>query len=408
MLADNLPRVDGRPVDPMFVFCNGAWAAGMKTDEAGQKEFIDILLAQRVPIDYWWIDAGWYICKENWQTTGTWRPDPKRYPNGIKAVSEYVHARGMKLVLWFEPERVTSGSWLAENHAEWLLGGKLLNLGNPAARNYLTNYVDNFIREQGVDVYRQDFNMDPLEFWRNNDSPERQGMTENLHVQGYLAYWDELRRRNPKLLIDSCASGGRRNDLETMRRAVPLLRSDYQAFDSDPDYARGNQGHTYGLSFWLPYYGQGVYPDQRDPVYYVRSHISPAFGIAVDARKPPISWELYRNLVSQWRDVADRMSGDYYPLTPYSTQDDQWIAWQFDRPEKGDGIVQAFRRKKNNTASQQICLRALDPQARYKLDNLDLGVIGEFTGDQLAKTGLNLTLANSPGSAILIYHKTPQ
>lgn len=31
------------------------------------------------------------------------------------------------------------------------------------------------------------------------------------------------------MLIDSCASGGRRNDLETLRRAVPLLRSDLLA-----------------------------------------------------------------------------------------------------------------------------------------------------------------------------------
>jgi alpha-galactosidase len=29
------------------------------------------------------------------------------------------------------------------------------------------------------------------------------------------------------MLINTCASGGRRNDLETLRRSVPLLRSDY-------------------------------------------------------------------------------------------------------------------------------------------------------------------------------------
>ena len=73
--------------------------------------------------------------------------------------------------------------------------------------------------------------------------------------------------------------GGRRNDLETLRRAVPLLRSDYQAFDGNPAYAPGNQGHTYGLSSWIPYYGQGVYFTDRDYVYSVRSYLSPAFGM---------------------------------------------------------------------------------------------------------------------------------
>ena len=78
-------------------------------------------------------------------------------------------------------------------------------------------------------MYRQDHNVDPLGAWRNHDRPERQGVTENFYVQGYLAFWDDLRRRYPGMLIDSCASGGRRKDLETLRRAVPLLRSDFQA-----------------------------------------------------------------------------------------------------------------------------------------------------------------------------------
>ena len=59
------------------------------------------------------------------------------------------------------------------------------------------------------------------------------------------------------MLIDSLRSGGRRNDLETLRRAVPLLRSDYQSFQGDPGYAAGNQCHTYGLASWLPYFGAG-------------------------------------------------------------------------------------------------------------------------------------------------------
>ena len=119
-------------------------------------------------------------------------------------------------------------------------------------------------------------------------------MAENLHVQGYLHYWDDLLERNPGLWIDSCASGGRRNDLETLRRAVPLLRSDYQAFDGNPAYAPGNQGHTYGLSSWIPYYGQGVYYSDRHFVYSARSYLSPAFGVAVDVRKPGVDWTTIR------------------------------------------------------------------------------------------------------------------
>ena len=104
--------------------------------------------------------------------------------------------------MWFEPERVTAGSWLWENHPEWLLGkeggNKLLYLGNPDARKWLTDHVDHLLTEQGIDLYRQDFNFDPLDIWRANDAPDRQGITEIRHVTGYLAYWDELRRRHPE------------------------------------------------------------------------------------------------------------------------------------------------------------------------------------------------------------------
>jgi alpha-galactosidase len=373
--------------------------------EASERQFIDVLTREGIKIDYWWMDAGWYPCGDQWWRTGTWQPDPQRFPHGLKAVSDYVHARGMKLIVWFEPERVTEGSWLAQNHPAWLLGGTLLNLGNPEARQWLTDHVDRLLREQGIDLYRQDFNMDPLDLWRKNDAPQRQGITENLYVQSYLAYWDELRRRRPNLLIDSCASGGRRNDLETMRRAVPLLRSDYQAFDGDPAYAPGNQGHTYGLSSWFPYYGQGVYYTSQQLVYCARSYMCPAFGIAVDVRKPGIDWDLYRRLAGQWRQVAGRMLGDYYPLTPYSLQNDHWIAWQFDRPEEGDGMVQAFRRERNEENTRSFPLKGLDPAAHYEVVDMDAGAPETVSGKELLERGVVVKIKDKPGAAILTYRK---
>ena len=202
----------------------------------------------------------------------------------------------MGLIVWFEPERVTPGTWLAKNHPEWILGGdgeRLLNLGNPAAaRGSPTTSTRCSPSRASTSTGRISTSIrSPSGAQRRAD---RQGITEIRHVEGYLAYWDELRRRHPGLLIDSCASGGRRNDLETLRRAVPLLRSDYQSFDGDPAYAPGNQGHTYGLSSWIPYYGQGVYYSDRQFVYSARSYLSPAFVICVDVRKPGVDWAVVR------------------------------------------------------------------------------------------------------------------
>jgi alpha-galactosidase len=405
MLAHNMPRPDGKSVAPIFAFCSGGFFEGLKVSENSEKQFIEAFDQQDVKFNYWWMDAGWYPCA-GWPQVGTWEPDLQRFPHGLKAISDYVHARHMKLIVWFEPERVEGGTWLATNHPDWLLGHKLLNLGNPAAHQWLTEHVDRLIREQGIDLYRQDFNMDPLEYWRKNDAPDRQGITENLHVQGYLSFWDELRRRHPGLLIDSCASGGRRNDLETLRRAVPLLRSDYQSFQGDPSFALGNQGHTYGLSSWFPYYGQGVYYSTNQYVYSVRSHFSPAFGMAVDARQDRLDWPVYRRLADEWRQVAGLMLGDYYPLTPYSLDETRWIAWQFHAPDQHAGFIQAFRRSQNVEPTATLRPRGLRPKAHYLLTDFDSGISRSMSGMELLQQGLPVEIRAKPGSTVIRYTET--
>jgi len=256
MIAHNLPRPGGKLPPLHLAACSSHQFGEMiNANTESQKLFIDRYLDEGLKLDYWWMDAGWYWNKSGWPHTGTWEVDTKRFPGGLRVISDHARAKGVKTIVWFEPERVAGDTWLTNTHPEWILGGKsggLLNLGDPNAWQWLTNHIDKLITDQGIDLYRQDFNMDPLDFWRKHDTPDRQGITEIRHVEGYLAYWDELRRRHPNMLIDSCASGGRRNDLETLRRAVPLLRSDYIM---EPV---GNQGHTYGISFWIPYYGTGT------------------------------------------------------------------------------------------------------------------------------------------------------
>ena len=260
MVKHNLPRPGGHDLEPASFACSSHQFGEMiGANEQNQIEFIDRYRDNGLPVDYWWMDAGWYACEGNWAKTGTWEVDPQRFPRGFRPISDHAHERDMKVLVWFEPERVAKGKWLMTDHPDWVIPSpnspgetdNLLDLGNPDARRWLTDHVSQLIDDEGINLYRQDSNIDPLRFWTSRDSADRQGITENGHVRGYLAYWDELIRRHPNVPLDSCASGGRRNDLESMRRAVPRTRSDYLI---EPI---GEQCHTYGLAFWLPYYGTG-------------------------------------------------------------------------------------------------------------------------------------------------------
>ena len=408
MLAHNLPRNVDNALPPILTSCSGGFFPGLKCNEVDEKRFLDTYTRNGIRWDYWWMDAGWYPCSE-WPYVGTWEVDTTRFPQGIKAVSDHAKSLGSQLILWFEPERVTPGTWLFDNHPEWLLdvgnGTRLLNLGNQTARDWLIEHVDAFIKREGVGFYRQDFNMDPLAYWRAADAPDRQGMTEIGHVTGYLAYWDELRRRNPGMLIDSCASGGRRNDLETLRRAVPLLRSDYQSFAGDPSFALGNQCHTYGLSAWIPFYGQGCYYNSDELIYNVRSHYCPAFGFCADARREGIDWDQFRKLTEEWRTISSCLLGDFYPLTPYTLAEDAWIGWQFHRADTGEGVVQMFRRPKSFYSAAQFKLEGLDPAATYTLTNLDSQDSFTKTGRELAEEGIEISTNRQPAAVIIHYHK---
>lgn len=399
MLAHNSPKVGGRPPKPFCSTCIGGFFPGIMCGYNDAVLFAERYRQEGFKVDYWWTDAGWYPCdpKIGWPQTGTWEPDPKRYPKGLGELSDYVHRQGMKHIVWFEPERVQPGTWLTENHPEWIHGGKgggLLRLSDPDCLKWAIEHFDKLLTEGRIDLYRQDYNIDPLSYWRADEPEDRQGINENHHVTNYFAYWDELRRRHPGMLIDSCASGGRRNDLETLRRAVPLLRSDYQ---SEPV---GNQAHTFGLSIWLPYYGTGVY---HDSLYNHHSSLAPAYGICADARKPDIDYALLRKTRSDWQAVAGLMLGDYYRLTGWTLDRDNWIAFQFDRSELGKGMIQAFRRQDNPTPSLLVKLKGLDPGSSYMLKDLSSAWTGEYSGRELMEDGLAVTVPNAPGDALIVY-----
>ena len=399
MFAHNLPRRQGKLPPPVSAMC-----AGLNQNEAGEKKYIEQLVSNDARLDYWWMDAGWYpgivdpLGIENWgkwPQVGTWLPDRERFPGGVKAVADFAHVRGMRLVLWFELERVSPCS-LWRDHPEWLLAvgpedrrfrldgmkvgspefivkeaernqiredDRLLNLGNPDALRFLTDYVSKCIADWGIDLFRLDFNICPLLFWRAADAPDRQGMTENNYVRGLLKFFDELRTRYPDLLIDSCASGGRRIDLETLRRAVVYTRSDYWGVSST-----GDQCQTAGIASWVPHYLCAARLDNR---YNFRSNLAPALGLFFPGNFEKSDWALFRQRLAEWRGVADCFYGDYYPLSEWNSREDGRLAWQFNRPEQGDGIVQAFRRSDCGEASQTLRLRGLDPAATYEVTNLD-------------------------------------
>ena len=221
---------------------------GNKTDDNmlmvidfAQKEFPGFF-------DVYWVDANWNgehreipqrpNCGPDWwKYNGDWHLNTWAHPDGnMKKVSDAAHAAGMRFLVWFEPERATIHAPIVKEHPEFFHRVKdnpsdyqfLLDLGNPAAREWAISEVCRNIDESGIDIYRQDNNFTVTlgKIWADNEEPERKGVNEIKHINGLYAFWDELRRRYPDMLLENCAAGGRRMDYQMMSRSHSYCRDD--------------------------------------------------------------------------------------------------------------------------------------------------------------------------------------
>ncbi|HPO12677.1 MAG TPA: alpha-galactosidase [Candidatus Hydrogenedentes bacterium] len=413
LLKQYVPRYDDAPVKPLMAASPHAVVGFEKTTEANMIDAIHNIAARRLPVDYFWIDAGWFLCPgNNWaRGVGNFQPDTERFPHGLKPVADAAHAAGLKFLLWFEPERIMPDTSLYKEHPDWLLKPPsempdairyqfndhfhLLDLAKPEAAKWLTETVNKAITDTGIDAYRNDFNMYPSFYWRASEAPDRQGIKEIEYVQALYRYFDALRQQHPQLLLDTCASGGRRIDLEMIKRALILTRSDYLW---DPT---GQQCHTYGLAQWLPITGIGSADIDR---YKCRSGYGSHFSFAVDYfSKDNAVWESARTTLEECKTLAPLFRKDFYPLTPYSTANNVWMAWQFHDPEKQQGLIQAFRRQDCPDDAITCILHGLDPKSIYAITNLDTHAALRIAGSDLLSKGFTITLQQKPAAALFTY-----
>ena len=439
LLAHYLPRVDGKLVMPPVAQCLQAYYYA--TGEAGEQyEFKALPKCAGLGIEVYWMDALWYGDRQEWwEAVGTWQVNRQRFPNGLKPISDAAHAAGMQFILWFEPERVRPNTELDREHPDFLLhsshnpSNHLLDLGNAAARRWITERVSQILTENGVDLYRQDFNFDPLRYWQATDTPDRVGIAEIQHITGLYAFWDELRARHPGLWIDVCASGGRRIDLETISRALPLWPSDFPDIIGLPyglGLHVGDQCINAGLARWVPLFGGGVWSFSP---YAVRSQMIGGFNIGCEidlarfsmdspqevAPKEVLahghfiwdeafSYDLARQAIAEWRSIRPFFTGDFHLLVPLTVSEHDWCAWQFHRADLDAGIAMLFRRHRSPYEKATISLRQIEPEAEYEVslsDGYAPAPAARMKGRELKE--MTVTIAEMPGSLLLRYQHAP-
>ena len=169
-------------------------------------------------IEMFVLDDGWFgQRKDDHSSLGDWYPDPDKLPEGLKPLTDYAAAQGLKFGLWIEPEMICPDSDLYRAHPDWALQlpgivpteqryQLVLNLARPDVADYVLQTVSDLLNNNPGIAYVK---------WDSNRM-----MTDVPHTNIYFDYINayyrimrELRQRHPSVVFQCCSAGGGRRDL---------------------------------------------------------------------------------------------------------------------------------------------------------------------------------------------------
>lgn len=418
----NMPEVSGKRIRPLVGVFNGS-CAGLS--EALVTRVRDTYERNGVDYDFWWFDAGWGTDgtgphnKEGWWYHGVnFEVNLEAFPDGMARFGAELAERGKDFMLWFEPELIRTPpeklelffSAHPDFKREWIIGtfqkewcgtvltAQLIDIGEPQCLAWLEARIFEVMDRAKVNIYREDFNIPPAGVWAAHDAPDRRGMTENRYCTGYLQFRRDIQARYPGIMMDSCASGGGRNDLETMRLMFPLHYSDYM--DMYPGDADGFIYMQQVLYRWFPYIKNSISPYCLNSLYAARAAFNPCMVLGMPPEElENTDFDKLKAIMSEWREINRAYFGDYYELERATSNNTDIKAFMFNNREENIGLLAVFCPGECVRRGYTAVLRGLEA-GQYKLTDMDTRKELIFSAEELSRNGLTLSL--EPGTAKLI------
>jgi alpha-galactosidase len=190
-------------------------------------------------VTYLVIDDGWAERPgDGFQQNGDWIVNRRAFPEGLRATTDAIRARGLVPGIWFEFEAVNpdSAAWSETAH-QLHRDGLPLQVGNrrfwnfndPWVHDFLAKRVLALLRDSGFGYLKVDYN-DSI--GPGCDGPEAPGENLRQHLEGVQEFFMRLRAELPELVIENCSSGGHR--LEASMMALTAMSSFSDAHET-PD-----------------------------------------------------------------------------------------------------------------------------------------------------------------------------
>jgi len=393
-------------------------------DEGTFRANVDV--AAEMGIEVCTLDAGWFGPSDpgsHWYDhRGDWSlVNRARFPSGIRALADYVHAKELKFGLWCEIEGLGQLAQVKPELAARRDGERLgyLCLGNPAAQAWAFETLSRMVEDYALDWVKLDFNLDPGAGCNATGHGHGAGDGLYAHYRGYYHLLAQLRERYPEVVWENCSSGGLRLDLG-------MLRHTHFTFLSDPDWPEHSLQVFWGAttmfapdallrwtySEWINGYAPQTF-NPRDPSlqpheldYFIRIGMLGAMGLSQKLPELP-AWvrARYAAHIALYRSSVRRFvrEADLYRLTEQPKRDgggDRWAAFQYALPATDEHLLFVFRLP-GSMPQRTVRLRALRPDRDYALRWLLDERSEQRSGEQLTRAGILFDGLRERDSALL-------
>jgi alpha-galactosidase len=388
-LASILPGASHPKLRP--VLYNSWEATGFHVDEAGQEALAE--KAASIGVERFVVDDGWFGQRAGDHAgLGDWYVNPVKFPHGLKPLIDKVHSLGMDFGLWIEPEMVNPDSDLYRKHPDWILNftgrprsqGRhqfVLNLARPDVREYVFNFIDKLLDENDMAFLKWDYNRNWSEPGWPAVSPDEQKKVYVTYTQNLYSILEELRKKHPKVEIESCSGGGSRVDLGIMRYTDEVWPSDNtDAFDR----LKIQDGFTYAytpgvMMAWVTDTPTQINHRTLSLDYRFLSSMQGSLGIGANLNDwKPEDFATAKKMVAQYKQIREVVQrGSLYRLISPRDGSEQSVTETVSQ-DQTQAVAFAFLHSSEMLYPfPRIYLRGLKPDALYRIEALD----GKLAGD---------------------------